>query len=169
MKKRVVVEFLRHLSAASVIALVPLEAIAESLSGQVVAVLDGDTIKLLDTGRQEHRIRLAEIDAPEKAQPFGQASKQSLSALAYGKQATAECPSQDRYGRKVCTVFVAGFDVNAEQVARGMAWVYRQYAPKGSPLFRLEDVARAAGAGLWSDRAPVPPWAWRRGERKSSI
>jgi endonuclease YncB( thermonuclease family) len=40
---------------------------AEVLEGRVVSVADGDTITLLDSNRQQHRIRLAGIDAPEKA------------------------------------------------------------------------------------------------------
>jgi endonuclease YncB( thermonuclease family) len=63
---------------------------------RVVSVADGDTITLLDSNRQQHRIRLAGIDAPEKAQPFGQRSKQHLSELAFGKEAKADCYKVDR-------------------------------------------------------------------------
>ena len=69
------------------------------LRGRVVAVMDGDTLAVLDAGRQEHRIRLAEIDAPEKGQPFGQRSKQSLSGLCFGREAVIEDRGHDRYGR----------------------------------------------------------------------
>ena len=72
------------------------------LQGRVVGVADSDTITLLDGSRQQHRIRLAGIDAPEKGQPFGQRSKQHLSELAFGKDAKADCYKIDRYGRDVC-------------------------------------------------------------------
>lgn len=145
----------------ALLSLIALPACAETLAGRVVGVLDGDTITLLDASRQQYRIRLAEVDAPEKNQPFGQASKKSLSDLAYGREARAECPSTDRYGRYVCKVYVDGENVNAQQVARGLAWVYRQYAPKASPLYLLEAKARASNMGLWRDRNPTPPWEWR--------
>lgn len=147
---------------AGLIASITLPTYADTLNGRVVAVLDGDTITLLNATHHQTRIRLAEIDAPEKAQPFGQASKQSLSSLAYGREARAECPTSDRYGRHVCQVFVDGVNVNAEQVARGFAWVYRQYAPAASPLYAAENQARVASMGLWHDNSPTPPWAWRR-------
>lgn len=136
-------------------------AVADIVTGRVVGIADGDTLTLLDPSHQQHRIRLAEIDAPEKSQPFGQVSKQSLSDLAHGREVRAECPSSDRFGRDVCIVYIDGASVNAAQVARGLAWVYRQYAPKTSPLYLLEIKARAAQLGLWQDRNPTPPWEWR--------
>lgn len=48
---------------------------AETIVGQVVAVSDGDTIKVLDDSKKLFVIRLMGIDAPEKAQPFGQRAK----------------------------------------------------------------------------------------------
>jgi len=145
-----------------------LTAHAETLLGRVVAVLDGDTVTILDQSKAQHRVRLAQIDAPEighgknkPGQPFGNASKQSLSELVFGKDVRAECPESDRYGRLVCTIWVGSMDANLEQVKRGMAWVYRKYA-KDPAYFRAEEEARAARRGLWADPNPVPPWEWRR-------
>ncbi len=95
---------------------------ADVLEGRVVGVADGDTITLLDSNRQQHRIRLAGIDAPEKKQPFGQRSKQHLADLAFGKDAKADCYKIDRYGRDVCNVYVSGKDVGLAQVDAGLAW-----------------------------------------------
>jgi hypothetical protein len=98
-----------------------------------VAVADGDTLTILDAGRQQRRIRLAEIDAPEKRrQPFGQRSKQSLSDLCYGRDAVIEDGRRDRYGRTIGRVSCAGIDANAEQVRRGMAWVFAATRPTGA-------------------------------------
>ena len=132
------------------------------LTGQVVAVMDGDTVGLL-VDRQEFRIRLAQIDAPEKRQAFGQRAKQSLSELVYGHAVKAVTEGEDRYGRTLATLYVGDVDVNAEQVRRGMAWVYRQYAHDPS-LYALE--AKAARRGLWADPDPVPPWEWRHTKSK---
>lgn len=134
------------------------------LRGRVVAVMDGDTLAVLDAGRQEHRIRLAEIDAPEKGQPFGQRSKQSLSGLCFGREAVIEDRGHDRYGRTIGRVSCGGIDTSAEQVRRGMAWVFDRYATDRR-LYAIQDEAKAARRGLWSDPAPVPPWDYRAAAR----
>lgn len=140
---------------------------AATVEGNVVGVLDGDTLVLLDKNLEQHRIRLANVDAPEishgagkPGQPFGQDSKRSLSDLAYRQHAVADCPDQDRYGRQICDVKVDGKSVNAEQVSRGLAWVYRQYS-KDPSLIKREDIARSEGNGLWAEKDPTPPWKWR--------
>ena len=140
-------------------------AATTTLHGRVVGVLDGDTISLLGTDLQQYRIRLAEIDAPEKSQSYGQKSKWSLSALAFGRQATAECSKPDRYQRHVCHVYIGNTNINASQVESGMAWVYTNYAAKNSPLFGLEQKAKESRTGLWGDQSPTPPWEYRRNSK----
>lgn len=142
-----------------------------TISGQVVGVSDGDTVVVLDAARQQHRIRLAGIDAPEKGQSFGTKSKQALSGLVFKRAVTATCAKLDRYGRSVCKLLVGDRDVNAAQLASGMAWVYRAYlaeltAEDRSAYATAEDEARSRRSGLWSDPAPVPPWVWRRSEQQ---
>jgi len=139
-------------------------AAAETLMGRVVSVSDGDTLTLLTADRQRVKIRLAEIDAPEHDQPFGQRSRQSLSELAFGRTASVAVQKTDDYGRAVGTVTAAGVNVEAEQVRRGLAWVYRQYSDDAR-LLALEAEAKAARRGLWADANPLPPWAWRHGEK----
>lgn len=139
---------------------------ATTLSGKVVGVADGDTITVLDGGRQQHKVRLAGIDAPEKKQPFGNRSKQHLSDLVFGKAVSLECGKVDRYRRDICVVLVAGRDVNLAQVEAGMAWWYRKYAKEQTAQQRAdyeaaELRARTSKAGLWADTDPVPPWDWR--------
>lgn len=101
---------------------------AESIVGRVVGVHDGDTITLLTPERQQVKIRLAQIDAPESNQDFGQVSKQSLSGMVFGKDVSVEVETTDKYGRTVGKVLVGGMDANLEQVKNGMAWVYVKYA-----------------------------------------
>ena len=96
-------------------------AAAEEITGRVVGVADGDTLTILDSTRTQHKIRLNGIDAPEKKQPYGAASKQHPSDLAHGKEASAACYKRDRYGREVCTVFVDGKDVGIAQLDAGLA------------------------------------------------
>lgn len=136
--------------------------------GRVVGVADGDTITVLTDGRESIRIRLAEIDAPEKSQAFGQRSKQALSDMVFGKTVRVEQKDVDRYGRVVGRIFIGGTDVNAEQVRQGMAWAYRQYL-RDTTLITVEKEAREARRGLWSDPHPVPPWEYRHGGRGKSV
>lgn len=136
-------------------------AAAETIIGQIVAIQDGDTLTILDQSKHQTKIRLAEIDAPEKGQPYGTRAKQELSALAFAKLATVDAQDIDRYGRTVGRITVEGMDVNAELVKRGAAWVYRKYS-KDPTLLILEQRAREARTGLWAMPEPVPPWEWRK-------
>jgi endonuclease YncB( thermonuclease family) len=99
-------------------------ALAETLVGMVVAVQDGDTLTVLDAEKVQHKIRLAGIDAPEKGQPWGQRSKEGLSALAYRREVAVEWHKRDRYGRLIGKVLVEHRDVNLTQVSSGLAWHY---------------------------------------------
>jgi endonuclease YncB( thermonuclease family) len=139
---------------------------AETVTGQVVGVADGDTITVLDSDKVQHKIRLAGIDAPEKKQAFGNRSKESLSDMVFDKTVNVETEKRDRYGRQIGKVLVNGLDVNLVQVERGMAWFYRQYQREQSPTDQqsyaaAEIEARAAKLGLWRDADPMPPWEFR--------
>ncbi len=103
-------------------------AVAESFTGRVVGIADGDTLTVLDVQRVQHKIRLAGVDAPENRQAFGQVSKQRLSDQVFGRDVELDCGGPDRYGREVCVVLRDGQDINLEQVRAGMAWWYRQYS-----------------------------------------
>jgi len=136
------------------------------ITGYVVGVADGDTITVLDADKMQHKIRLTGIDAPEKKQPFGNRSKQSLSDMVFNKTVTVETDKRDRYGRELGKVLVGGKDVNLEQVRAGMAWHYKAYERTQSDTDRqayadAENEAKAAKRGLWVDVDPIPPWDWR--------
>jgi endonuclease YncB( thermonuclease family) len=132
---------------------------ADTWIGRVVAVHDGDTLTVLYNGRGI-KVRLDEIDAPELRQDFGRQAKKSLSGLCYGRDGEVHGQGQDKYGRVLARVVCAGTDANAEQVRRGFAWFYVQYAH--DPVLRnLEASARARRAGLWAGSNPVPPWEFR--------
>jgi len=151
------------------------------INGKVVAVTDGDTIKVLDDNRQQHKVRLSGIDAPEKSQPFGRASREHLTAMVAGKDVHVETSKNDRYGRVLGKVWVQPRDcpgcgktlnANHAQILSGMAWWYRNYAKDQSPedqaLYKSAvNEARKRKLGLWSEPNPVPPWVWRRGQRAS--
>lgn len=145
-------------------------ASAETISGRVVGIADGDTITVLDATNTQHKIRLAGIDAPEKKQPYGQASKQHLSDQVFNKDVSLVCGKTDRYKRSICVVRIFGKDANLEQVKAGMAWWYRKYqneqtAQQRADYEAAEAVAKSGRIGLWRDAEPVAPWEWRH--RKS--
>lgn len=135
---------------------------SNTLVGKVVSIADGDTLTMLVNNAQ-YKIRLAEIDTPEKRQPYGTKAKQALSEMVFGKEIRVEVQTVDRYGRSVARVYVDDLDVCAELVRHGLAWVYRKYA-KDESLYDVEQDARKARRGLWSlpENQRVPPWEWRR-------
>jgi endonuclease YncB( thermonuclease family) len=126
----------------------------------VVKVSDGDTLTLL-VDRKQVKVRLNEIDAPESKQAFGERSRKSLGEMCAGQQATVSYLGRDKYGRVLGRVQCQGLDANAEQVRRGMAWVYDRYVTDRS-LYALQKGARAAHIGLWADKHPTAPWDWRK-------
>jgi len=140
----------------------------ETLQGKVVGISDGDTITVLDSTKTQHKIRLAGIDAPEKAQAFGERSKQHLSELVFGKTVTVDWNKTDRYGRTIGKVVVNGQDANLSQVKAGLAWYYKQYekeqlASDRASYSQAEVDARTRKVGLWRDAAPISPWDFRHG------
>ncbi|EBG8071303.1 thermonuclease family protein [Salmonella enterica subsp. enterica] len=140
------------------------------LIGKVVRVLDGDTFELL-VDQQPVRIRVTGIDAPEKDQPFGQRSRQSLAGMVDGNPVAVRVKGKDRYGRTLGAVYAKicapsapclAVYVNAEQVKTGMAWAYRFHGQAVDPaMLKLETQARGERVGLWSTPNAVEPWKWR--------
>lgn len=137
---------------------------APVVTGKVIHVTDGDTIKIL-VDHKQIKVRLAEIDAPELHQAFGRKSKQYLGNLVFDKMVTVEQVDTDRYGRTVGKVYLDTLYINAEMIKTGYAWFYRKYG-KDLSLYDFENEARANHRGLWVDANPVPPWEWRKQRRK---
>ena len=133
--------------------------------GPLVRVKDGDSLVAKVQGVAMD-IRLAEIDAPEIDQPYGQQAKRDLLSIAKGQQLVIMPLDTDRYGRTVAHVWNGTTHLNAEMVKRGAAWFYSKYAPRET-LYYIEQEARDAKRGLWTlplkDR--VEPWFWRERKR----
>jgi endonuclease YncB( thermonuclease family) len=162
----------KHLFAALAAAFF-CSAFAQTITGQVVGVADGDTITILEVQngiKAQRKIRISGIDAPEKSQAFGAASDRSMGGLAFDRTATATCHGKDRYERYICTVYVNGIDVGLRQIETGMAWHYKKYAgtqprEEAAAYSLSEEIARSKKEGLWRDLGtaapPMPPWEWR--------
>lgn len=148
-----------------------ISASADTLVGRVVGVSDGDTVTVLDAERQQHKVRLGGIDAPEKRQAFGQRSKQALSDMVFGRTISVEWSKRDRYGRIVGKILVDAKDVNLGQVQSGFAWWYQKYASEQAAsdqrlYAQAEDEAKRERRGLWSEAEPIAPWDFRRQKRQ---
>lgn len=131
----------------------------------VVAVHDGDTLTVAD-GPQRTTIRLAEIDAPERTQPYSQVSRRNLHALCKdAKRVEVERVDTDRYGRIVAHVHCDGVHVNWRQIEDGLAWCFVKYLQSPAECLPREKNARSASRGLWRDENPVAPWAFRESKR----
>jgi endonuclease YncB( thermonuclease family) len=146
------------------------QPVLEQLTGKVVGVSDGDTLTVLvqrDQSLEQIKVRVSGIDAPEKAQAFGDRSRQGLSDCAFAKKVQVEVIKLDRYGRSVGKVISQGTDCGLRQIELGLAWHYKAYAREQSPADRqsyaaAEDVAHERKRGLWADPAAIPPWDFRR-------
>ena len=131
---------------------------------QVEKVIDGDTVYGL-LGDKTYKIRLAEIDAPERDQPFGRQSKIFLRKLLVDSEFDAHITSEDQYGRYIARLYSNGMDINRKMVSEGMAWVYDYYVIDKTFYLNQED-ARKLKKGIWSKRYPAPPWEWRKARRR---
>ncbi len=138
---------------------------AETLTGKVIHIADGDSITIMRDNTQ-YKIRLLGIDAPERDQPFGKQARVALNRAINGKIVNAEWNKKDNYGRLVAKVSYKQQDIGLQQIQKGMAWHYKHYAREQDP----EDQSRYAQAeyqaqrdkqGLWQDAKPIPPWDYR--------
>jgi len=133
-----------------------------TLTAKVVGVKDGDTVVVLDSLNNQTTLRLAEVDCPEKDQPFGTKAKQFTSDQIYRKQIKYIVTDIDRYGRSIAKIY---YDDNkylsAEIIKNGFGWQYKKYSTS-KDLANFENSARLQKVGLWYDKNPLAPWDWRR-------
>ena len=141
------------------------------IHGRVVAVSDGDSMRVVTTNQQRLVVHVAFVDAPERGQPFANLAKQLMSQLVFGKDVELRPHGIDRYGHSIATVFIHGRDAGLELIKAGLAWAYERYLPQASPETQAEysaaeTAARVSRIGLWKDNDPQPPWDWRKTERE---
>ncbi len=144
-----------------------LAAFGDTLTGKVVKITDGDTLYVLDANYKDHKIRLGGIDAPERKQAYGLASRKHLASIVAGQQVKVEYQKRDRYGRIVGKVLHDGINVCLEQVKAGLAWHDKRYQHEqileDRRLYADAEIrARDERLGLWRDNNPNPPWEHRR-------
>jgi endonuclease YncB( thermonuclease family) len=147
---------------AFLLALIYLTA-ADTLSGKVVRIADGDTVTIL-VGDHQVRICLFGIDAPERGQDYSRKSKEALADLVFEKDVRVVVHDKDRYGSTVGDIYVGDTFVNEKMIKDGWAWNYARYS-KSKHYAELEREAREAKRGLWAGKHPMPPWDYRAQER----
>lgn len=130
---------------------------------KVIKIADGDTITVLREGNVQVKIRLADIDCPERGQPWGRNATEALKKALTNDTVGIEVLDKDRYGRTIARVYVNSVSMNRYLVESGNCWIYPKYA-KDQKLFALQDAAKSAGKGLWQlpESERVPPWEWRQ-------
>jgi endonuclease YncB( thermonuclease family) len=160
--------FLRRSAIALALLLVVVPAAtAQTLTGSVTEVTDGDTFDMETSDGDRVTVRLHGIDAPEIGQPYGAEATATARRYLSGETVRVEVMDTGSHGRMIGVVEVGGAELNEMLVRDGLAWWYRRYAPSDSELQRLQRQARDADRGLWTQSNPVPPWDWRDGERNS--
>lgn len=153
------------------VAVCSLPAFAQAdLTGRVIRVVDGDTVVVLDAAKQQFKIRMQGIDAPESGQAFGKVSRQMLADMIAGHTVQVRSNASDLYGRMLGVIMLNGNDINLQMVVKGGAWHYKRYERDQRPTDRLlysqaEISARSTRAGLWRDASPTPPWDFRKTAR----
>jgi micrococcal nuclease len=135
--------------------------ISISDSSNVVGISDGDTITVLQPDKTQIKVRLAEIDCPEKKQPFGTKAKEELSNKIFGKHVKVEWTKKDRYGRVIGKVYLNDRYINKEMIKEGWAWHYTEYS-RSPEMSEAQEYAKSHKSGLWADKHPVPPWEFRK-------
>ncbi|MFP4846084.1 thermonuclease family protein [Winogradskyella sp. PE311] len=140
----------------------------ETIKGKVTAITDGDTFKLLKKDSTLIRVRLANIDCPERKQPFSKKAKQFTSEAVFGKIIRIEVLKKDRYGRFIANVFYDdNKNLSKELLKAGYAWHFVKYS-EDKTLQLLEDKASQDKIGLWQDPNAIAPWEWRSNKKKKS-
>lgn len=133
------------------------------LTAKVVGIKDGDTVVVLDSLNNQTTLRFAEVDCPEKSQPFGTKAKQFTSDQIYLKTIKYVVTDTDRYGRSIAMIYYDKDNkyLSAEIIKAGMGWHYKRYSTS-KELALLEDNAKKNKKGLWIDNNPIAPWEFRK-------
>jgi len=151
-----------------VILCLPAKILAQTtLTGKAVKIVDGDTFDLLVNGNTTYRIRLLDIDCPERGQDFYKVSKEALGNYLGGLTIKVIYTKKDRHQRILGTVYNGPVNVNMIMVQEGYAWHFKKYS-KDQRFGEVEQSARKAKRGLWSTPQPIAPWDFRKMPRKRS-
>ena len=142
----------------------------DTITVKVVGISDGDTITVLTVNKQQLKVRLAGIDAPERSQAFGMTARKHLADQIYGKNIELETRGTDKYKRTLGVVYLNEQDINELMIKDGFAWFYRKYASsqpeeEAARYAAAEESAKSEELGLWASKDPTPPWVYRKEQK----
>lgn len=161
----------RSLLGACLLFAVAAHADDRDFSGTVRKIFDGDSFLVRPAKGRDVDVRLQDIDAPEKNQPYGNAARTALIKLIGDRNVFVDVIETDHYGRKVVRVYREPdrLDIAKALVRDGHVWVYRRTVHDQS-LIGLEETARAGRRGLWAlpNKDRVPPWQYRYHQRQKN-
>lgn len=133
---------------------------AGDLSPKISYFYDGDTVKIQD-GLQEYKLRLTDIDAPERNQTYGKTARRALTKLCQNADIQVSLVGIDKYQRNLGKLSCNHQDASVFMISNGHAWFNRRYSIDYS-LDLAEQTARSKKIGLWKRKNPTPPWQWRQ-------
>ena len=131
-----------------------------TFAAEITYFYDGDTVQINDNGF-EYKLRINDIDAPEKNQSYGKKSRRALIQLCKRGEFQAQITGTDKYQRKLGKLYCHGEDASLYMVKNGYAWFYAHYSNDGSLAFAQQQ-ARNNGLGLWNAKQQTEPWVWRK-------
>lgn len=128
-------------------------------------VYDGDTVELSNVNGK-FKLRLADVDAPERNQPYGKKSRRALTKLCKNNKvtATAQILGTDKYNRYLGHLQCNHVDAGLYLINNGLAWHNAKYSSNPVTI-NAEAIARQKRLGLWKNKRPTPPWIWRQKHR----
>lgn len=140
--------------------------IFSQVKGKIIAIKDGDTVVALLSDKTQETLRLADVDCPEKKQPFGKNAKEFTSSQVFGKKVTFYRVGKDRYRRTIAKIFYGKEKyLSSEIIKAGYGWWYYKVS-KNTGLQKYQDEAKAQKLGLWADKNAMSPWDFRESKKK---
>ena len=147
----------------------PILVFSQTFTAKVIRVVDGDSVNVISLlEKEELKLRLYGIDAPEWKQAYGKESKDALKGLlGTNTEISVNILDKDRYKRLICEIHLNNLDISVNEwmISEGNAWHYVKYAPDDINLKQAEENARNNKLGLWSAIDPTPPWEYRKNKK----
>jgi endonuclease YncB( thermonuclease family) len=136
---------------------------AESFTGKVISITDGNTICVIHSDKAR-MVKMSGVDCPDPDQPYGPEAKEFLVSLISGREIWINVERMDHFNRGVSKITLDGQDVAVQVVQAGLGWYDTRYS-SNAQIAEAQTLARASKSGLWSQEKPVPPWEFRQMSR----
>lgn len=158
---------MRNLFAFFLLGITFLPSVSAAQAYTLSYVYDGDTVKLRDADG-EFKLRIKDIDAPERNQAYGKKARRAVMQLCKGKDAlvTVQLTGMDKYQRYLGRMQCNHIDVSLYLAEQGLAWFDTKYS-SDIAILHAQKHAQQNRIGLWQEPKPTPPWVWRHLQHRS--